>query len=274
MYRYVALIAVFLTAGAAAAPLETGFTYQGQLEFNNAPANGQFDFVVELHTEATTNAQIGSTQTVSDVAVSNGVFSIELDFGTGPFAGDQLWLEIAVKESAAAGGFQGLAPRQKLTAAPYALHAEMVAANAIGSAEIVPSQVQQRVNGTCGSNQFVRQINQDGSVFCSTPVVPLPATARGRVLSNATIVSGASANVISVSYNTSVTQARYEISLTESFSINQDVAIVTLSGPDTSCPAGATARMSSVAGNLLVYIEAANGTNLQCGFNFVVYDGS
>ena len=48
----------------------------------------------------------------------------------------QLWLEIGVRDGSSNGGYQGLAPRQKLTAAPYALHAEMVAIDAITGAEV------------------------------------------------------------------------------------------------------------------------------------------
>ncbi len=169
-----------------AAPLETTFTYQGELRESGAPANGAFDFQFELLDAASGGASVGSAQTVEDVSVVDGLFAVELDFGAEPFAGDQLWLEIGVRDGASTGGFTGLLPLQKLTAAPYALHAEMVAANAIagpeiannsvaaadiaanavGSSEIINSQVQQRVDGVCAAGSYLTAVNQDGSVSC------------------------------------------------------------------------------------------------------------
>ena len=44
-------------------------------------------------------------------------------------------------------------------------------------------------------------------------------------------------------------------------------------GDAGSCPAEATIRMSSVGGNLLVYIVNSAGTYIQCSFNFVTFAG-
>ena len=70
---------------------------------------------------------VGSAVLIDNVTVNDGVFSIELDFGTSPFAGNQIWLEIGVRDGTRVGGYTGLLPRQKLTPAPHALHAEIVA---------------------------------------------------------------------------------------------------------------------------------------------------
>jgi len=50
--------------------------------------------------------------------VSDGYFTVQLDFGSGVFTGDARWLEIAVD---CGSGATALGPRQELTAAPYAL---------------------------------------------------------------------------------------------------------------------------------------------------------
>jgi len=92
------------------------------------------------------------------------VLTTELDFGIGPFAGDQLWLEISVRDGVDTGSFTGLSPRQKLTATPYALHAEFVTAGSVGDQEINPAQMQQRVSGGCIAGSFVAAVNQDSSV--------------------------------------------------------------------------------------------------------------
>ncbi|MEN8251348.1 MAG: hypothetical protein ABFS32_20630 [Bacteroidota bacterium] len=70
------------------------------------------------------------------------------------------------------------------------------------------------------------------------------------------------------------TYDRYEITLKNGFYYSiDDVAVVTISGSASSCPAGTVARQSSVSGKLLVYIVQADGTNRQCSFRFVAYQG-
>jgi hypothetical protein len=64
--------------------------------------------------------------TNSAVAVTNGVFTVPLDFGPNVFTGQALWLESAVRANGA-GGFSLLPPREPLTGAPYALYAAQAA---------------------------------------------------------------------------------------------------------------------------------------------------
>ena len=54
------------------------------------------------------------------MAVSNGLFTVTLDFGPGVFTGTNYWVEITVSP-AGLGTFAKLVPRQQLTPAPYAL---------------------------------------------------------------------------------------------------------------------------------------------------------
>ncbi len=61
----------------------------------------------------------------SAVAISNGLFTVALDFGA-VFDGTDQWLQIGVR-STGAGPFTSLAPLQALTAVPYALTAKMAA---------------------------------------------------------------------------------------------------------------------------------------------------
>lgn len=106
---------------AASAAVGTGFTYQGRLNDGGSPANGAYDFQFLLYDAASGGAQIGSTVTKSDVAVSNGLFTATLDFGDTAFQGDARWLAIRVRPGASGGSYTGLNPRQALTATPYAL---------------------------------------------------------------------------------------------------------------------------------------------------------
>src|ERR1044071_3614257 len=100
----------------------TAFTYQGRLASGTTAANGEYDFQFAIHSAATGPAQVGLAISNSAVSVSNGLFAITLDFGVSTFPGADRWLEIAVRTNGV-GTFNILAPRQKLTATPYAVQA-------------------------------------------------------------------------------------------------------------------------------------------------------
>lgn len=120
---------------AASAPLSTSFTYQGQLKLSGGPVNGLCDFQFSLWDTASGGTQIASTQTKTNVSVTNGLFTIpDLDFGSAAFTGDARWLQIAVRYPAGSGSYTTLTPRQALTATPYALYAQAIPLAGSGSA--------------------------------------------------------------------------------------------------------------------------------------------
>ena len=106
-----------------AAPLGTSFTYQGRLTDAGNPANGAFDLRFTIYDWATNGTALAGPITNSPTSVSNGLFTITLDFGPSAFDGTAHWLEIAVRPGGSAGGFTPLNPRQPLTPTPYALYA-------------------------------------------------------------------------------------------------------------------------------------------------------
>lgn len=101
-------------------PLGTAFTYQGQLKKNGAPITANCLMAFRLYDQATTGNLIGSPITMT-VPITNGLFTVQLDFGASVFAGEARWLGIQVQCPADA-AYVDLG-RQALTAAPYALHA-------------------------------------------------------------------------------------------------------------------------------------------------------
>jgi hypothetical protein len=101
----------------------TAFTYQGLLNDGGSPANGSYDLQFTLYDAATNGNSIGTPVTIGAAGVTNGLFTVPLDFGGGVFAGQPLWLEIGVRTNGAQAGFTTLNPRQPLTAAPYAVTA-------------------------------------------------------------------------------------------------------------------------------------------------------
>ena len=112
---------------AHAAPLGTAFTYQGQLQRSGEPANDSCDFQFVLYDAAAGGAQLGSTQTLAAIGVTDGLFTVQLNesgqFGPNAFAGEQRWLQISVRCPPSSGSYTALSPRQPLTATPYASYA-------------------------------------------------------------------------------------------------------------------------------------------------------
>ncbi|MBC7242100.1 MAG: hypothetical protein H5T60_06615 [Anaerolineae bacterium] len=102
------------------AALGTAFTYQGQLKKDGNPVNGTCDFRFNLWDAAAGGNQIGPNQEKTNVPVSNGLFTVQLDFGAGAFQGDARWLWVRVRCPAGSGTYTALSPRQPLTPAPYA----------------------------------------------------------------------------------------------------------------------------------------------------------
>ena len=98
-YRRVLIIAACAAfAGqttASAEPVDTAFTYQGQLKQSGNPVDGLVDMRFALFTAAIGGAQVGDTlffdgvkTNPGPVDVLNGLFTVELDFGVEVFNGD------------------------------------------------------------------------------------------------------------------------------------------------------------------------------------------
>jgi len=75
-----------------AAPLGTAFTYQGRLADGTNAANNLYDLDFALFEAPTGGSQLGLSVTYSGYPVSNGLFTVALDFGASPFNGDARWL--------------------------------------------------------------------------------------------------------------------------------------------------------------------------------------
>lgn len=103
-------------------PVTTAFTYQGKLDRNSIPGNFMCNFQFSLYDALGGGLLIAGPLAVNGVTVTNGLFTVSLDFGGAAFAGQARWLEIAC-QCTGDGSFTTLAPRQPLTAVPYAMHA-------------------------------------------------------------------------------------------------------------------------------------------------------
>jgi hypothetical protein len=134
----VAALLPFLTGPAfPQTPLGSAFTYQGRLLEAATPANASFDLEFSLWDAEMDGAQIGSTIAVNGSAVVDGLVSATLDFGADAFDGEARWLQIALRETIAAGEFTTLAPRRPVDPNPQSRYA--VSAGNAATADIATS---------------------------------------------------------------------------------------------------------------------------------------
>jgi hypothetical protein len=131
--------------------------------------------IFKLFDAVTGGTQIGSAIT-NNPTLANGLFSVNLDFGTGAFEGNGRWLDISVTNS---GVTQNLSPRIQVLPAPYALYASVAATvtnGAISSAQIANGAVTNRnltANAVAGTNiasgQVVKSFNGLTDVVALSP---------------------------------------------------------------------------------------------------------
>jgi len=148
----------------------TAFTYQGRLNNGPALANGLYDFKFLLFDSINPNSDFVGPITNSAVNVSNGLFTVALDFGEDVFRGHpNFFLEIWVRPTGASTDFFTLTPRQHITPTPYAIHA----GTATTATSLVDGSVS-TVNGLGGDvtlmpGQNVVIFTNGNRVFISVP---------------------------------------------------------------------------------------------------------
>jgi hypothetical protein len=112
------------------------FTYQGQLTDQGAPITGNFQAQFKLFDMASGGNEIGQPLT-NTLAVTNGLFTMALNFGDDIFGGSPIWLELGIRSNSDL-PFVILSPRQPVTGTPHAFYADQVGAAGIGG--VIPDQ--------------------------------------------------------------------------------------------------------------------------------------
>ena len=108
------IIALALTARFALAGGGTALTYQGRLLDAGEPANGLFDFEFGLWDALSGGSQLDVTNVLNNVQVTDGLFTVQIDFGADAFNNADRWLDITVDGVP-------LVPRQPITRSPYSI---------------------------------------------------------------------------------------------------------------------------------------------------------
>jgi len=123
MQKSLSLMLASLLLAVSVPAQNTAFTFQGRLNDSGNPAGGMYDFRFQLF-DAGSNVVAGPV-TNAPVGVTNGLFTVTLNFGAGVFDGSLRSLEIGVRTNTSASAYAVLAPLQPLTATPHAIHAIM-----------------------------------------------------------------------------------------------------------------------------------------------------
>jgi hypothetical protein len=131
---YVIIALVVCASLHRAAAQGTAFTYQGQLQTDGSPASGTYNLTFSLFPKIIGGSAVAGPVTNNAVIVTNGLFTVVIDFGSGVFDGMTNWLAIGV-ETNGVGTFSTLSPRQQLTPTPNAIFAE----NAASIGGLVPT---------------------------------------------------------------------------------------------------------------------------------------
>jgi len=118
----------FLIGVADGQAQSSALRYQGRLNDGAAPANGSYDLRVALFGLSSGGFPIAGPLTNSASLVSNGLFTVTLDFGSQVFDGSDRWVEVAVRTNGT-DAFVLLSPRQKINSLPYAIRAATFGGN-------------------------------------------------------------------------------------------------------------------------------------------------
>jgi hypothetical protein len=136
MFITLVLLTAFSSPLSTAFAQGTAFNYQGNLTDSGQPANNKYDlnFTLWSASSAGSGSQVGLTQTSLNTPVTNGLFTVVLDFSasppnppntSNPFTGAPLWLQVGVRLSSSgpSGAFTEMSPLQPILSSPYAIFA-------------------------------------------------------------------------------------------------------------------------------------------------------
>ena len=142
---YLATLVISLSAGAVFGQSNV-FTYQGQLRSAGTPVtNGVVPMTFQLMGSPAGADNLGDPIS-TNVGVTNGLFSVKLDFSpvASAFNGQQRWLQLTVNGTP-------LSPRQELTPTPYSSYTYTAAlAQSVASGSVTANSLQANLltNGT------------------------------------------------------------------------------------------------------------------------------
>lgn len=177
------LAGLCLSTAALAQPFAEGteFTYQGLLKDASIPANGTYEFEFRLFNASSLGSQVGPLVTKTPVNVSNGIFTVALDFGQ-VYNSIDLWLEIKVRP-VGGGSYTTLNPRTKVTGAPSSLSLRLPAASSVALASSALGIT--NTSGATGAGAIIATCGTSGLVdlsgYFNAAVIAQSSTGNGLI---------------------------------------------------------------------------------------------
>ena len=93
--------------------------YQGRLADQGRSVNGTFDIAFSLFPTATGGTRIGPVRSFPATSITNGLFTLSIDFGQGAFNGQGRWIELSARTNGAS-SYSVMSPRRKVPTSPSA----------------------------------------------------------------------------------------------------------------------------------------------------------
>jgi len=169
----------------------TAFTYQGRLYDGANRATGSYDLTFAVFTDSNGVNPVSGTLTNTATSITNGLFTVVLDFGPGIFTGAPLWLQIGAETNGGGGVFTLLTPLQQLTPTPYAIYAPnaglATTANGVAAGTVTGAGI--------ASGSVVKSLNSLQDAVTLSPGANISITPSGNTLTiaaSSTILSSSS----------------------------------------------------------------------------------
>lgn len=246
IYRNLLGLSLIMFACFSAAYAQTtSFTYQGGLNDGATVANGTYNMQFALFNADAGGNQIGSTQSAL-VSVTNGVFTVQLNFGATAFAdGGLRYLQITINGAT-------LSPRQQITSTPYSLRSISAAnADALSSA-CAGCVTNAQINSVDGS-KVTGTVSNAANAVSSTTATNFSGSLSGDVTGtqSATVVSNVGGK----------TSTQISTSVTDTTNATPNNTANTIVKRDTSGNFSAGTITANLTGNASTATTATNATN-------------
>lgn len=235
----------------------TAFTYQGRLLDNNLAPTGLYDIQFQLWDSLAGGSPVGPAQELFAVQVTNGLFTVQLDFGP-QFTGAPRYMRIDVRPNGG-GSYQTLSPRHAITSTPYAIRSldSTTADTATNSLNL----------GGVAANQFV--VTTDPRMTDARN--PLPSSAN-YIWNQTSVLQPSSGFVISGNGDVGGTLAANIVRATTQFNIGSNRI---LSSPGTNnLFAGVSAGQANTTGNSNSFFGSSSGSANVTGSNNSLFGAS